>query len=202
MSNDELTECYNNCAKRYNDNPAKLQDCYAVCNAVWKGRTKRDLIKSGANTGYIGSILTLAVITSVFGIPLVLSAMRRLSKAYRNKAMWKGALYATITFYILFIFAIAVNRTGNLNGVNYASIYNAHYVIYDVIGYIFILIYGWFMKNAFNELRKMSDIEHFGRAALLNWIGAILTIVVVGIILIWISYLYAMLGFRKLKNLQ
>ena len=65
---------------------------------------------------------------------------------------------------------------------------------------MFTLISGWFIKNTFNALRGSSGVEDFGKTAKWYWIGAILSIIGVGLILIIVAYAYAILGFRKLKT--
>ena len=136
---------------------------------------------------------------NVIGALLILLALRRLSKAYNNDAIWRNALYAIVTNIIglILILTIAISLASSFTIPSSASKVGVF-----LISYVFILVSGWFMKNAYSELSKSSGVEYFSKVAKWYWISAILTIIAVGLILLIIAQIYMILGFRRLKNLQ
>ena len=54
--------------------------------------------------------------------------------------------------------------------------------------------------RAFNTLGEKSGVESFKTAGLLTIIGYVLTIVGVGVILVWIAWIFAVAGFHSLKE--
>ena len=160
-----------------------------------QSQPQKDLIKRGADLGDTGSLLVLTIILSGIGFILMPIALRRLSKAYGNGTLWRNTLIAIIALFIAGIFGRAV-------AVAPASIGDPVIIAMALVSYAFALLYGWLIRSAFNELRMLSGIEEFGKAAWWNWLGAILSIVIVGIALIWIGYYHARRGFKKLESQQ
>jgi uncharacterized membrane protein len=73
-------------------------------------------------------------------------------------------------------------------------------VICCVIGFILALLAVKHIRNCFNALAECSGENLFNTAATLIWVGALLTIIGVGIFLIWIGFIIAAIGFFTLKN--
>ena len=53
--------------------------------------------------------------------------------------------------------------------------------------------------RAFNKLGEKSGINNFKTAGLLYLIGMVLSIVGIGVLLLWIAWIFAALGFHSLK---
>ena len=196
----------------------------------------REFIRSGGTWGFIGSILGLvssllfsltirsmqlfpqapylgiaalalvALFGSLDGYALVLFALRRLSKAYGNRAIWTNALYSLITAvaggaalaaiiaylgYLLSVTPVGVNEVAGV--IIVISLFALFYII--------ILIIAYFMRETYNELSKSSGIGDFNLAAKWYWLGALLIIVLgIGSLLMIVAAIYAILGYNKLRK--
>ena len=162
-------------------------------------------IKSAGTLGFVGSILMFIPYVSIVGYILVLIALNKLSKAYGNGAIWRNALYALITAIVgsvLFTFALfaILGATSSLYymGLNIGVI--GLFIAIFIVAYIIILISGRFMRNTYNELGRSSGVEDFNKAARWYWLGAILSIIIVGSILYIVANVYAILGYNKLRG--
>ena len=68
-----------------------------------------------------------------------------------------------------------------------------------VILWVFAIIATFFMRRSFKQVSNKSTVGLFGTAGLLLLIGAFLTIVLIGFILIWIAVLLVAIAFFMLK---
>ena len=164
-------------------------------------------IKTAGILGLVGTVLMLIpYYVNIVGYILVLVALYMLSKAYGNDAIWRNALYALIAAIVgsaLLIFSAfaMLGATAFLTSLSYtlSSIgVIGYFIALFIIAYVIIIISGRFMRNAYNELGGSSNIEYFNRAARWYWLGAVLTIVIVGVILYIIADIYAIIGYSKL----
>lgn len=169
-------------------------------------------IKSAATLGFVGAILLILGIFSslvgLIGLILVLIALSRLSRAYNNPAIFDnalkgvivgiiGAIIAAVIFFMVLLSGFAFNP---MNPGLSATGMIVDFVILFIILYIFMIIYGMFMRNAYNQLAASSGIEDFRSTAKWYWYGALTYIIFIGAILILVANIYALLGFRKLSG--
>ena len=71
-----------------------------------------------------------------------------------------------------------------------------------LILFVTVIISVYFFRKSMNQLSTKSGVGLFGTAGLLMIVGAVLTIVVVGFILIWIGLLIATIAFFQMKQAQ
>ncbi len=161
-------------------------------------------IRSAGTLGFVGSILMLIPYVSIIGDILVLIALNRLSRAYGNNAIWSNALYALITAIVGgVVLALILAGTAYLSLIYMgpgALSRAGMAIVFFIVFYIIILISGFFLRSAYNELSRSSGVSDFGSAARWYWLGAILTIIIVGIILYIVADIYAILGYSKLRG--
>jgi len=69
-----------------------------------------------------------------------------------------------------------------------------------VVMFIFFLLQAIFYRNSFTILSEKSEEKMFDTAGLLLLIGAILTIILVGVILLLIAWILAAIGFFSIKT--
>jgi uncharacterized membrane protein len=69
-----------------------------------------------------------------------------------------------------------------------------------VILFIFVVVSAVFVRKSLDSLSTRSGEKIFGTAGLLWLIGAVLTIIFVGFILIWISWILIAVGFFSVKT--
>ncbi|MCL1977850.1 MAG: DUF996 domain-containing protein [Candidatus Bathyarchaeota archaeon] len=133
----------------------------------------------------VGSIL----FGSLIGIILVLVGMKGLSEYYNDRRIYDGLVTATIFFIIGLILSVV--------GAIFLFVLIGIPLI--IVGFIFELLAARYFRNALYALSERSGEHLFHTAGILIWIGAILSIIVVGIILIWIGFIIAAIGFFTLK---
>jgi len=73
-------------------------------------------------------------------------------------------------------------------------------IIVVVVIWVAIIIAAFLMRRSLNALSAKTNVNLFSTAALLLLIGAFLTIVIVGLLLIWIAMLLVAIAFFKIKT--
>jgi hypothetical protein len=68
-----------------------------------------------------------------------------------------------------------------------------------VVAFIFYLLMAINFRRVFNALEQRSGEHLFHTAGTLLWVGAILTIILVGAFLVWIAWLIAAIAFFSMK---
>ena len=69
-----------------------------------------------------------------------------------------------------------------------------------VILFVFAIIAVLFFRKSLNQLSSRTGVGLFGTAGLLMLIGAVLTIVVIGALLIWISWILVTVAFFQIRD--
>ncbi len=177
--------------------------------------------------GSLGSIgLGYVGILSLIGIILVLIALKGLSDHYNEGGIFNNALYGIITAIIGGVVSVAVVVMGVLAAISKLGItdwnewmtqvqqnitdWNVFWPLIEpiVIGivaalivlFIFFIISAVFFRKSLSTLSTKSGEKIFGTAGLLWLIGAILTIILVGLILIWVAWILIAIGFFSIKT--
>jgi len=170
-------------------------------------------LESGKNLAGIGSIFLVIPVPflSIVGIIMVLIGMKNLSKAYNDESIWKNTLYAVIfgiigivasslTLVSLFfggIFTSAALGVGDATGI---AGFFAGLIIFLVVAFIFYLLEAIYIRRAFNSLANKSGVGLFRTGGLLLLIGAILTIFIVGLFLIFIAWILILVAFFQIPT--
>ena len=170
-----------------------------------------------------GSILLLLSIVpyagwilGIIGAVLLVRAMKELSNYYQDEAIYQNSLTG-IKFYIVALVAAGVGIAalvigiGTATGFKYTTGFTptpgfgAGLVVFlggIVVAFIFYLLATSLLRKTFNTLAERSGEKSFKTAGKLLWWGAILTIVFVGIVLIFIAWIFATIGFFTMKSRQ
>jgi uncharacterized membrane protein len=170
-------------------------------------------LESGKNLAGIGSIFLVIPVPflSIVGIIMVLIGMKNLSQAYNDQSIWKNTLYAVIfgiigmiasglTLVSLFfggIFtsaALGVEDTAGIIGLIVGVI------LFLVVAFIFYLLEAIYIRRAFDTLANKSGVGLFRTGGLLLLIGAILTIFLVGLILIFVAWILILVAFFQIPT--
>jgi uncharacterized membrane protein len=156
----------------------------------------------------VGAALALA------GYILFLVAMHRLSKYYSDHSIFSNLIKALIiqivtgiVIAVVVLIAVSVVFSGIIvpmtgsavPGVVFGAI--AVYAVVAIIGFVISFYCAILYKRSFDRLAEKSGVDSFHTAGLLYLIGTILNIVAVGGIIIWIAWIFAALGYRKLQPL-
>jgi len=169
-------------------------------------------------------------ILSLIGIILLLIGLKGLSNFYNEQGIFNNALYAIITGIvggIVTVAAVALSAVAafaslgfdlatiedwaalgtDLGAIftdfsNFGAIWTliSALVVGLIILFVTVIISMYFSRKSMDKLATKSSIGLFGTAGLLMLIGAVLTIVFVGLILIWIGLILATVAFFQLKE--
>lgn len=138
--------------------------------------------------GGIGSILLLIPGVSIVGYILILIATKNVSDSVGDKSIFDNMLYAVIAGIVGVAAAAFVIFTGAIFGVFTFALS----AIFGIIGalaiaWIALIVSSLFIRRAYDTMATKLNVGTFRTAGLLYFIGAILTIVLVGFIILFIA---------------
>jgi len=160
--------------------------------------------ESGKSMASIGALLlvigSFVPFLSVVGIILLLVGLKDLAQHYNDDSIFHNALYAVIFGIIgvvaagvvlvsLFFGGLFVTGSGSFLGLAAGAI------IALVVVFIFYILMAVYFRRALDSLANKSGQGLFRTAGLLLLIGAILTIVIIGLVLIFVAWILATVAF-------
>ena len=168
-----------------------------------------------AGTGIFLALLVFAFVAGVIalaGYILFLVAMHRLSNYYNERSIFSNLLRALIIQIVttVVLTVVVLVLMFSISGFIATSSTTAPATVLSLLGvYAVVALAGFVVsiycavlyKRSFDRLSERSDVDSFRTAGLLYLIGAVLNIVAVGSIIMWISWIFAALGYRKLQPL-
>ncbi len=159
---------------------------------------------------YVGWVL------GIIGVILLLRGVNELSNYYQDNSIYENALTG-VKYYIVAIVAIAVAiatliigfASFGFNFTSFPSIVPAGFAFGIValiagliVAFIFYVLAAVHLRRALNTLAEKSGEQSFATAGTLLWIGAILTIIMVGLLLIFVAWIFAVIGFFSMRSKQ
>ena len=190
--------------------------------------TNKNLGGVGAILMFISPLLTFAApytgLLGLIGFILVLIALKGVGDYYNENGIFNNALYGFIVGIIGGVVSIAVfigtalaiiadiGISDWMNPNEWTAAFTTEavldslltllgaIVIAFVILFITIILTAWFYRKSLNLLSTKSGVGMFGTAGLILLIGAILTIVVIGLLLIWIALILLAVAFFSIKT--
>ncbi|MCW3999730.1 MAG: DUF996 domain-containing protein [Candidatus Bathyarchaeota archaeon] len=161
----------------------------------------------------ITAFLGLAIVAGILALAayiLFLIAMHRLSKYYNEPVIFKNILRALIIQIIFVVVAVAVVVA--FSAISSVSIASASttavrsfilsllgiYAVILLVSFALSIYYGLLYKRSFDRLAEKSGVEDFRTTGLLYLIGSVLAIIGIGGLIVWIAWIFAALGYRKL----
>lgn len=168
-------------------------------------------LESNKTLGGVGALLiaigSFFPILSLVGIILVLVAMKGLAEYYDEKSIFENALYGFIFGIIGIIAAIVIFVTVSFAGAwmwqwpfTFPIVTLVLLIAGLVVMFIFFVVQAIFYRRSFTILSEMSGEKIFETAGLLLLIGAILTIIIVGLVLLLVAWILATVGFFSIKT--
>jgi uncharacterized membrane protein len=143
---------------------------------------------------------------SIVAYVMFMYAMYSLSNYYKEPAIFKNVLYAFIISLITGVVAVAILVIGLLSAfAGFSPITSPSTVapaftqfiivlaVVIIVAFAFGIVNGVLYMRAFNKLKEKSGVDNFGTAGLLYLIGVFITPIM------WIAWLFAAMGFNKLK---
>jgi uncharacterized membrane protein len=154
-------------------------------------------------------------VLGIVGIVLLIKSMKDFSSYYGDQSIYQNA-WAGIKYYIVALIAASVAVTAIVLGaLSIAPLYVTGFpfptgftvglVVFFaglVTGFIFYVLAATHLRTAFNTLAAKSGDQSFATAGTLLLIGSVLTIVVIGLVLIFVAWIFATIGFFGMKNPQ
>jgi uncharacterized membrane protein len=159
---------------------------------------------------YVGWVL------GIIGVILFLRGIKELANYYQDNEIYQNALTG-VKFYIIALIAAAVAIAALLIGIGTATGYKftsgftptvgfgvglAAFFIVLIVAFIFYVLAASHLRITFNTLAQKSGEQSFTMAGSLLWWGSILTIIVVGFLLIFIAWIFAVVSFFSMKSPQ
>ena len=182
--------------------------------------------------GFLGSVVPYGGILSIVGLILLLVGLKGLSSYYQENDIFNNTLYAIIIGVVgavvavatLIVTAVSAFATIgiDINNINdwtnfgteigtYFSDFANFSELWTLIGavvlamlvlFVSMIISMYFFRKTMTQLSTKSGIGLFGTAGLLMLIGAVLTIIAVGLLIIWIGLILATVAFFQMKEPQ
>jgi uncharacterized membrane protein len=160
---------------------------------------------------YVGWVL------GIVGVVLLLRGVKELSSYYQEDKLYRDS-WTGVKYYIIAIVAIAVAIAALIIGIWSATGFNftaASFVPTIAFGagvvaflaglvtaFVFYILAASHLRNTFRALSQKTGEGSFETAGTLLWIGAILSIIGIGLLLILIAWIFATIGFFTMKSRQ
>jgi uncharacterized membrane protein len=169
-------------------------------------------LESNKTLGGVGALLTaigfVVPIIGIVGFIILLIALNGIANTYNERGIFQNALYGTI-FGIIGIAATAIVTLGLFFGMglmmatpdwaNPLAWLGAIAVILVVV-LVFMILTAIFFKKSFDLLGDKTGEGMFHTAGLLILLGAVLTIVIIGLILLLVAFILVAVAFFSMKT--
>jgi uncharacterized membrane protein len=155
-------------------------------------------------------------VLGIVGIVLLIKSMKELSSYYEDQSIYQNSLTG-IKYYIVALVAATVAVTAMVIGVLSATAFTitgfASFAFTTgfgvglvalfaglVIAFIFYVLAASHLRKTFNTLSEKTGDQSLSTAGTLLWVGSILTIIGVGLVLIFVAWIFATIGFFSMKS--
>jgi len=169
----------------------------------------------GAILLLLGFVPYAGWVLAIVGVVLLVIGMKELSKYYQDQNVYQNTLTG-VKFYVVAVVAAAAAIVAVMIGVASATDFTfknfvptvgfgvgvAALLAGLVVAFVFYILAASHLKRALDSLAQKSGESSFATAGTLLWIGSILTIVLVGLVLIFVAWIFATLGFFSMKSRQ
>ncbi len=171
-------------------------------------------LEEAKTLGGIGSILQLVPGVNIVGYILTLIAVKYISDDLQDRSIFDNMLYAIIAAIAGAVFGvvliIAIFAWGFTT--SYPHVGAAPYMVFPTFFWGFFAILGvvWiafviasiFIRRAFDSIGTRLNISSFKTAGTLFFVGALLTIVLVGFIVLLVAIIFQIIAFFAIRESQ
>ncbi len=187
-------------------------------NAIANAGPSKMSLDSDMTLGGVGALLvaigSFFPFLSLVGIILILVAMRGLANYYKEDSLFKNALYgfifgiigivAAIALFVTFFFSLIITNTAS-NGTSPVAFFTGgsmlgFLILFLIIVLVFFVMQAVCYRRAFDVLSDKSGQKTFRTAGLLLLLGAILTIILVGFVLLFVGWILVAVAFFSFKT--
>jgi uncharacterized membrane protein len=173
----------------------------------------RTLAAEGAILILLGLVPYIGWILGIIGVVLFLRGMKELSNYYQDERLYQNS-WTGVKFYIVALLAAGVAIAAMVLGVWTATgfTFTADFVpnvafgvgliaflAGIVVAFVFYVLATSHLRRVFSALAEKTGESSFATAGILLWWGAILTIIVVGLLLILIAWIFATIGLFSMR---
>jgi uncharacterized membrane protein len=164
-------------------------------------------LSSAKTLGGVGGILVFIPVLSLVGWILILLATKEISEVVKDKTIFDDALLAGITAVIgavifAFVFALTV-FTGSVAGGPFVPgpfAFSGLFLGVLATFWVFTIISAIFLKRSYEKIAQRLNVSAFGTAGLLYLIGAALTIVFIGFLIIIIALIFQVVAYFSIQD--
>jgi uncharacterized membrane protein len=176
-----------------------------ITNPIYEGKSMSSNAESSKTLAGVGSILLIlsvvpyaGAVLGIIGIILLLIGVKGLASYYQNNEIYQNALTGVI-YYIIALIAAGLAIVGFVIGVFTLGFGFILAIAGLIIAFVFYILAASHLRKTFDSLAQKSGDNSFATAGTLLWWGAILTIILVGLILIFIAWIFATIGFFSMR---
>lgn len=161
-------------------------------------------LSSAKTLGGVGGILVFFPILSLVGWILILLAMRDISETVQDKTIFDDALLAAITAIIgavVFVFVWLAFLFSARPSTGFFPL-ATFFPFIGVLGafWIFTVISAYFLKRSYEKISQRLNVGAFASAGMLYFIGAALTIVLVGFLILLIALIFQVVAYFSIQD--
>lgn len=159
-------------------------------------------LSSAKTLGGVGGILVFIPFASLVGWILILLATKEISEAVQDKSIFDDALLAAITAIIGAVVFVAFIVSGAIGGLFSLGFGFPGFLFFGILGafWVFTVISAVFLKRSYEKISQRLNISAFATAGLLYLIGAALTIVFVGFLIILIALIFQIVAYFSIQD--
>jgi uncharacterized membrane protein len=171
----------------------------------------KTLAMEGSILTLLGLVPTVGWVLGIIGVILLLRSLKEFANFYQDNAIYQNALTG-VKYYIVALITLAIAGTGFIVGFalndfptrigvgNAVGI--AVGIAFLIVTFVFYVLAAMHLKKTFNTLAQKTGEHSFETAGTLLWVGSILTIIGVGVLLIFVAWIFAIIGFFTMKSPQ
>jgi uncharacterized membrane protein len=160
-------------------------------------------LSSAKTLGGVGGILGFFPVLSLVGWILILLAIKEISESVQDKTIFDDALHAGITAVIgavLFVaFLFSPRSPGGFFAFGALALFLPFLVILGAF-WVFTIISAIFLKRSYEKIAQRLNVSSFATAGLLYLIGAALTIVFIGFLIILIALIFQVVAYFSIQD--
>jgi uncharacterized membrane protein len=164
----------------------------------------------------LGPVPYVGWILGIIGIILLIRSIKEFANYYQDNQIYENALTG-VKFYIIALIAAAVAITSIVIGAGSATgftfkepfVFTAGFaagliafLAGLIIAFVFFVLASTHLRKTFDTLAQKSGEHSFTTSASLLWWGSRLTIIGVGFILIFVAWIFAVIGFFTMRAPQ
>jgi len=152
-------------------------------------------LSSAKTLGGVGGILVFFPFVSLVGWILILLATKEISETVQDKSIFDDALLAAITAIIGAVVFVAFIVTFVLG-------FPRFLLFFGILGafWVFTVISAIFLKRSYEKISQRLNVSAFATTGLLYLIGAALTIVFVGFLILLVALIFQVVAYFSIQD--